>query len=413
VDYDAVGNMTVCPQPGAWTTSLSLKYDAWNRLVEVKQGSTVLGSYQYDGLTRRTTKTIGTDVRHFYYSDQWQILEERLGSTVQRQFVWGQRYVDDLVLRDRKTGSSSSYNERIYVLHDYFHPTTLMDDSGTILERIGYDAYGTSRLMNANFGTSSPAPTDYEWETRFAGYRWDSESALYQVRNRSLNPSVGKWTTRDPAGESEGTNLNIYTKGSPLSTVDPFGDSISKADCDAAVSKAQNTNSTVQKIIKIITKYMECPPPQISCGDCCNPPNEMCTTKGSTFCWAIHTKNGPHCPACKKTRQKHKQADITICTDGPNRTSEEVINTVIHEYYHAYICCKQGSSQSCDDAICNEIGAYSLEDPTADVQTIILDVVGSVYSVNKKCRHLTKHEIAVRAKEKYVECVDDALLLLE
>ena len=43
------------------------------------------------------------ETRHFYYSDQWQVIEERVDSSTdpERQFAWGIRYVDDLVLRDR------------------------------------------------------------------------------------------------------------------------------------------------------------------------------------------------------------------------------------------------------------------------------------------------------------------------
>src|SRR5262249_8676697 len=47
--YDGNGN-TPTDQSGN-----TLVYDAWNRLVQVKQGSTVLGSYGYDALNRRVT----------------------------------------------------------------------------------------------------------------------------------------------------------------------------------------------------------------------------------------------------------------------------------------------------------------------------------------------------------------------
>ena len=43
--YDAAGNMTTMPQPGNEATGLTCVYDAWNRLVEVENGSTVLATY--------------------------------------------------------------------------------------------------------------------------------------------------------------------------------------------------------------------------------------------------------------------------------------------------------------------------------------------------------------------------------
>jgi YD repeat-containing protein len=61
---------------------LSLKYDAWNRLVEVKRASTVLATYEYDGLHRRIVRTAepGTGNEkeyHSYYNLDWQELEVR------------------------------------------------------------------------------------------------------------------------------------------------------------------------------------------------------------------------------------------------------------------------------------------------------------------------------------------------
>ena len=79
-------------------SSYTLVYDAWNRLVQVQSGGTALATYSFDGLHRRVTKTyyfFGNVIRHYYYSDQWQLLEERLqgvGGTINapnQQFIWG------------------------------------------------------------------------------------------------------------------------------------------------------------------------------------------------------------------------------------------------------------------------------------------------------------------------------------
>lgn len=68
---NAVGNMTQMPQPLSLGSGYDCKYDAWNRLVEVK--------------------VTGGVTRHFYYSLAWQILEKRTGTsanyTLDRQFV--------------------------------------------------------------------------------------------------------------------------------------------------------------------------------------------------------------------------------------------------------------------------------------------------------------------------------------
>jgi YD repeat-containing protein len=125
--HDAAGNMTKLPQPATPTSSYDCRYDAWDRLVEVKvTGGAVVATYRYDGLKRRVTKVAGGNTRHYYYSNRWQVLEERLNAltTADRQFVWGLRHVDDLILRDR--GS-----ERFYVLHDHLSVTAIINTTVT------------------------------------------------------------------------------------------------------------------------------------------------------------------------------------------------------------------------------------------------------------------------------------------
>ena len=45
--------MTSVPKPSAPADSLTLTWDAWNRMVEAKDGATVIGVYEYDGRHRR------------------------------------------------------------------------------------------------------------------------------------------------------------------------------------------------------------------------------------------------------------------------------------------------------------------------------------------------------------------------
>ena len=213
-----VGNMTTIPQPLNLTSAYTCTYDAWNRLVTVQSGGTTIAAYQYDGNHRRTLKITsgGTVTRHYYYSDQWQVLEERLGtsSTADRQFVWGLRYADDLVLRDR--GS-----ERLYALHDYFHVTAVIGTTGAVQERYGYDSYGNSRVMDASFNSAS---SSYDWETRFGAYRWDSETGLCQVRHRYLHAKLGRWLTRDPLQyEADGPNLYWFARNNSINYFDAYG----------------------------------------------------------------------------------------------------------------------------------------------------------------------------------------------
>src|SRR5439155_5458106 len=187
-----------------------------NRLVKVMDGASTVATYAYDGQTRRTTKTSGGTTRHYYYTQEWQILEERVGASTSadRQFVWGLRYLDDLVERDR--GS-----ERFYAFHDYFNCTAIADTTGTVQERYGYDGFGASRVMDGSFNNRSASL--YDWEIRYADYRWDNETGFYQVRHRYLHAKLGRWITTDPVEESILQNLYAYAENNSVSFVDPFG----------------------------------------------------------------------------------------------------------------------------------------------------------------------------------------------
>jgi hypothetical protein len=123
-EYDLNGNTTLFPDPRDLTSEQVATYDAWNRLVRLEEpnglgGLQPLAEFQYDGMNRCTVKMSYSggslqETRHAYFSDQWQVLEERIGTstTAERQFVWGLRYIDDLILRDRSV--SGTLDERHY-----------------------------------------------------------------------------------------------------------------------------------------------------------------------------------------------------------------------------------------------------------------------------------------------------------
>jgi len=184
-----------------------------------------LAAYAYDGLNRRTIKTVSGVVRNFYYSSRWQVLEERVDTSPlpDRQFLWGLRYIDDLVFRDRFIGGI--FSDRFYALQDAnWNVTAITSTSGAIQERYRYTAYGMPTFMNASF-TPITLGGSYQWETLYAGYRWDSDTGAYDARYRILNAPLGAWNTRDPIGFAAGdANFYRYVGNCPLTFTDPTGE---------------------------------------------------------------------------------------------------------------------------------------------------------------------------------------------
>jgi RHS repeat-associated protein len=216
ITYDANGNITA---DGSGNTFV---YDAWNRLVAVKNGSTTLASYGYDGLGRRITETHSTTTTDLYYSADWQVLEERQGGVVQTRYVWSPAGVDMLVLRDYSTQHNGVLDQRLYVQQDIIgNVTALVDTSGNVVERYDYDPYGAVTVLNTDF--SVRGSSSYSWNYFFQGKRYDGTVGLYDSRGRVYSPTLVRPLQADPLGLGPDNNDYRWAGDSPTVAVDPSG----------------------------------------------------------------------------------------------------------------------------------------------------------------------------------------------
>ena len=227
----AVTTMTTIPKPADPTQSFTATCDAWNRLVKLEDSSGTVAQYEYDGAKRRTIRKTYVsgqldETRHFFYTEpaRWQIVEERVStcSNPDRQFVWGLRYIDDLILRDRDTDADGTLDERLYGIQDAnSNVTSVAATTGSVQERYNYYPYGTPIVLTATFAPRGSSA--FAWETTFAEYRWDEPVMLFHVRNRVLAAAIGNWLQRDPVTYSDGYNLYEYVQSMPVLRADPLG----------------------------------------------------------------------------------------------------------------------------------------------------------------------------------------------
>jgi RHS repeat-associated protein len=208
--YDNNGN-TVTDQFGR-----TLVYDAWNRLVQYKSGSTVLASSSYDTLGRRIQENV-TLSRDLYYSSGWQVLEERSLGVTQFQYVWSPVYVDALVERD------GGLVGRLYVQQDAnWNLTGLVDTLGAVRERYAYDPYGKATILDPTWVTR--ASSLFGWIYLHQGGRLDGTTGLYNFRMRDYSPTLGRWMQEDPIRYGAGdANLYGYLLDRPTGAIDPNG----------------------------------------------------------------------------------------------------------------------------------------------------------------------------------------------
>ena len=234
--YDAAGNMITMPQVANPTQQFNAIYDAWNRLINVNLGTTsnTIASYTYDGFNRRNRQfyyasgggIFPTSVRNFYFTANWQDIEERIGTSISpdTQYVWaplsmveaGNAYIDQLVCRDDATP------QRLYACQDAnFNVTSITNTSGAVQERYLYDPYGTFTFLNGSWSVISASA--FAWVVGRQGLLYDAASGLVYNRSRILHPLLATLLQRDMAGYADGMNLYLASRSNPVRFLDPSG----------------------------------------------------------------------------------------------------------------------------------------------------------------------------------------------
>jgi len=207
--HDTNGNMILMP-------GLKGKYDAWNRLVEVRDSSNnLIARYDYNGMNQRIKKIIGSNVTKSFFNKQWQEMESVTDSDL-TTYVWELRYIDDLVLREKGA-------ERLYSLADpNWNVVAIIDATGTVQERMKYDAFGKITWLDDTFVTK--ANSNFAWNRTFTGQVLDGETGLILCRSRYFYPLFGRLSGRDPiAYQANDLNLYRYVFNNSLMYADPFG----------------------------------------------------------------------------------------------------------------------------------------------------------------------------------------------
>ncbi len=209
--YDANGNMT------GDENGKTLVYDAWNRLVDYKNGSTSLEAYQYDALGRRVQQ--GSTA--LYYSADWQVIEERDGGGIARvSMVWSPVYIDAMIARDRDADVNGSLEERLYVAHDAnFNVSSILNTGGSTLERFILAPYGSPTFLNGSW--SAIGASAYSWTHLHQGGRFSSGSGLYVQNEGSFSATLGYLVAAAASPGGKPALARYRNQGGPK---DPLGD---------------------------------------------------------------------------------------------------------------------------------------------------------------------------------------------
>ncbi len=193
--YDAKGSLT---NDGTNT----YQWNARDQLVAIS--GAVTASFTYDGLGRRTSKTVNGRTIQFIY-DGGDIVAE---IDSQEGLV---TYLRGLAIDDPFIRQTSAREE--YYHHDALGSTlALSDGTGTTTTTYAYDPFGNSVITGSS--TNALQYTSRE----------NDETGLYYYRARYYSPRLHRFISEDPIGLVGGDeNFYVYTFNSPTNFRDPRG----------------------------------------------------------------------------------------------------------------------------------------------------------------------------------------------
>ena len=231
--YDEDGNLK---SDGLWDYS----WDSEDRLIEAKNTTALSDAsvrrklvFSYDHLGRRSTRklyswatsdysTTPIEQRRYVYDGTLLIAELDQANALRRIYGWGLDMSQSL---DGAGGIGGlwmvTFNDAApaqnFVAHDGAGNVMALVDASTrsVSGRYEYGPFGELIRSTGPLAHANP----FRFSTRYH----DDNTALVYYGRRYYSPALGRWLSRDPAGEEAGLNLYALVNNNPVNFLDPFG----------------------------------------------------------------------------------------------------------------------------------------------------------------------------------------------
>lgn len=254
--HDVHGNMVRMPHLGGGSSDPNMDWDYKNQLRQTDLGGGGTALYVYDAAGQRVRK----------------VWEKARGRTEERIYLGGfeifRRHNDPIganaaatleretlhVMDDQQrialvetrtldtTGDDPALRQLIrYQFSSHLGSATLeLDEHAQIISYEEYAPYGSSTYQAVR------SQTETAKRYRYTGKERDEEIGLYYHGARYYASWLGRWTSPDPMGTVDGTNLFVYAHGNPLIFVDDTG-----TQCDPTMQSCidPTINSTTRTCI--------------------------------------------------------------------------------------------------------------------------------------------------------------------
>ena len=229
VTHDSRGNMTQDEQGQQLTWNADGMLASATVPAGASTGVEGTHTYQYDALGRRVRKTTGgagASDTVFVRDGQTVVAEYAATSAAAsplRKYV-NASYVDEPVLLIDRTAAGSvgaGTDERFYYhRNQQYSITALCDNSGAVVERYAYTAYGEPTILDGA-GTTTRTASFIGNPYLYTTQEYDAETGLYHFNARMYEGRKGRFLSRDPSLYHDGDNA--YQSWMLLSQMDPSG----------------------------------------------------------------------------------------------------------------------------------------------------------------------------------------------
>lgn len=212
LEYDERGNLTLW-RSRAGESRFEYTGEGWLKRVERADGT--VAEYEYDGMARRSAKTVNGRRTEFDWDGVHLLRERTDAEVIDYLFMPGSFFLAGLTCGGRHYSC---------VFDQVGTPTELIDDSGAIAWAADYSAHGEVTAFRVE-NVSQPF--------RYLGQYYDEELGWHYNWYRYYHPVIGRFTSPDPLCFAAGTNLYRYAPN-PVNWVDPFGLAFASVGADGA-----------------------------------------------------------------------------------------------------------------------------------------------------------------------------------
>ncbi|MEM7276898.1 MAG: RHS repeat-associated core domain-containing protein [Pseudomonadota bacterium] len=240
MSYDANGNRTLINENGtpfAYTNQTNS-----NRLLST--AGPIPRTIAYDA----AGNTTGDGVNTYSYSDRGRVTSLNNGSVNYTYNAFGQRVIKDngtpfVYMYDENGQTIAEYNftTGAYTEHVFFEGRPVAVTRANGIFYVHTDHLGTPRLVTSGsnvglwrwesdpFGSTAAQEDvdgngqDFEYNLRFPGQLFDSETGLHYNYFRTYDPGTGRYLESDPIGLVGGSNSFRYALSNPMRYTDVLG----------------------------------------------------------------------------------------------------------------------------------------------------------------------------------------------